>query len=443
MGSVRETIRSKDVMTVVKLGKNSRSVSIVGVGCTPFKDFEEHPETQGIGEGEAFGYAALEAMADAGLEPRDVDFFYHGAANPYLINDCITPNMQVAEWLGMRGKGSVHHSEACCTGYVALEQAVMAVASGTYEVVLSGAVDLASTLPVEHKPSCFRQDFPLSVMIPSLDKIYDRAYGRPLDGAFGVSFDNWINEYGMTYDLTADQIDQALNGLSKSLRRGAVKNELAYFEEDFDQVAKENGFATADEYLTSYYNPKVTQYLRVTGFEKKCDGAAAIVVMPTEKAKAMGLRNTPIEVLGTGASALEAGTVYNEHRATEIAAREVYELTGVSPDEIDLFMCNDFFLASEIVSAEECGYIPRGEAWKYAIDGRTAYDGDKPINPHGGRCNFGHAHGASGIADIYEAVKQMRGQAGGAQLARVPETTFLRGFGGSQNVRCQILRTVA
>ena len=55
---------------MVKLGKNARSVSIVGVGCTPFKDFETHPETQGIGEGEAFGYAALEAIADAGLEPR-------------------------------------------------------------------------------------------------------------------------------------------------------------------------------------------------------------------------------------------------------------------------------------------------------------------------------------------------------------------------------------
>lgn len=80
---------------MVTLGKNMRSVSIVGVGCTPFKDFEEHPETQGIGEGEAFGYAALEAIADAGLEPRDIDFFYHGSANPYLVGDCITPNMQV------------------------------------------------------------------------------------------------------------------------------------------------------------------------------------------------------------------------------------------------------------------------------------------------------------------------------------------------------------
>lgn len=91
---------------MVTLGKNMRSVSIVGVGCTPFKDFEEHPETQGIGEGEAFGYAALEAIADAGLEPRDIDFFYHGSANPYLVGDCITPNMQVADWFGVRAKGS-------------------------------------------------------------------------------------------------------------------------------------------------------------------------------------------------------------------------------------------------------------------------------------------------------------------------------------------------
>lgn len=50
-------------------------------------------------------------LPDAGLEPRDIDFFYHGSANPYLVGDCITPNMQVADWFGVRAKGSVHHSE--------------------------------------------------------------------------------------------------------------------------------------------------------------------------------------------------------------------------------------------------------------------------------------------------------------------------------------------
>ena len=100
-----------------KVGRLARSVSIVGVGCTPFTNFEDHPETKGMSEGDAFGYAALEAIVDAGLEPRDIQYFYHGSANPFMIGDSLTPNMQVAEWFGMRGTGSIHHSEACCSGH--------------------------------------------------------------------------------------------------------------------------------------------------------------------------------------------------------------------------------------------------------------------------------------------------------------------------------------
>ena len=69
----------------MKVGKYARSVSIVGVGCTPFTNFEDHPETKGMSEGEAFGYAAIEAIVDAGLEPRDIQYFYHGSANPFMI----------------------------------------------------------------------------------------------------------------------------------------------------------------------------------------------------------------------------------------------------------------------------------------------------------------------------------------------------------------------
>lgn len=425
---------------MVTLGKQARSVSIVGVGCTPFTNFEDDPQTKGIGEGEAFGYAAQEALVDAGLEASDIDYFFHGSANPFMIGAALTPNMQVADWCGMRGKGSMHHSEACCTGYTSLELAVMAVASGTHDTVLTGAVDLAASLPVDNAPAHMRKDFPLEVMLPSIGYVYDRAYGRPLDSAFGISFDNWINEYAFTYGLSDAQIDQALNSLSKNLRRAAVLNPLGFYDKTYDDVAAEVGMADADAFLTSMMNPKVTQYLRVSGFETKCDGAACCIVMPTEKARALGLH--AVEVLGTGAAAYEGALLNNEHRGTADAAKQVYDYTGVSPDEIDLFMCNDFFLASEIVSAEECGYIPRGEAWRYAIEGRTAFDGDRVINPNGGRCNFGHAHGASGLADIYEAVHQMRGDAGATQMKKVPRTTFLRGFGGGQNVRCQILRTV-
>ena len=74
------------------------------------------------------------------------------------------------------------------------------------------------------------------------------------------------------------------------------------------------------------------------------------------------------------------------------------------------------------------------------MDGRTKFDGDKPINPNGGRTAFGHAHAASGLADFYDAVLQIRGKAADHQVKKQPKTVFLRGFGGGQNVCSVIIR---
>ena len=103
-------------------------------------------------------------------------------------------------------------------------------------------------------------------------------------------------------------------------------------------------------------------------------------------------------------------------------------------------MVNDFIGSSAFLAAEEIGYLPKGEGWKYALEGRLAYDGDKPVNTNGGRTTYGHAFGASGMADIFEAVTQMRGEAGERQVQKKVKHAFLRGFGGAQNVRAIILR---
>ena len=118
------------------------------------------------------------------------------------------------------------------------------------------------------------------------------------------------------------------------------------------------------------------------------------------------LKHRPIEVLGIGSAACEATTPHFEVRATEEAVRQAYELTGLSGDDLDLFYANDFIITSHLVSAEIAGYLPYGEGWKYICEGRTAWDGDKPINTNGGRTSFGHAHAASGLADVYEAIKR-------------------------------------
>ena len=92
------------IMNQTKVNPYMRSVSIIGVGCTPFMYTVDREETNGLKEGELFGYAALKAMEDAGVSPRDVDFYFHGEASPLNGSNYLTPNIQIANWFGMKGK---------------------------------------------------------------------------------------------------------------------------------------------------------------------------------------------------------------------------------------------------------------------------------------------------------------------------------------------------
>ena len=422
----------------VKLGKNMRSVSIVGVGATPFFNGVTNPQYKGLTNGELFGYAALDAMKDAHVEPRDVQYFFHGSANPHVLNNCITPNLQVADWFGMRGKGSLSHSEGCCTGYIALEEAVFAVASGAYDVVLTGCCDQGTGMPDGNTPDHMRTALTTEVLFPDLDSIFDRAYGRYLGGGPGMNHDDWINFYAKENHLSAEQIDDVLNHQAYHFRRAAELCPRAIRRTPYDKLAKDAGYDDVWEYMKSPHNPKMTQYLRTSSDSCVADGAACCIVVPTEIAHKFS--DKPIEVLGTGASVLDAIVPHLEKKATAEAARQVFEMTGLTADDMDLVFVNDFIGSSAFLAAEEIGYLPKGEGWKYALDGRLAFDGDKPMNTNGGRTSYGHAFGASGMADVFEAVTQMRGEAGERQVKKMPKHTFLRGFGGAQNVRSTILR---
>ena len=427
------------MLTNVKLGKTLRGVSIVGIGATPFFNGVENPAYKGITNGELFGHAALAAMKDAGVEPRDVQYFFHGSANPHVLNNCITPNLQVADWFGMRGKGSLSHSEGCCTGYIGLEEAVMAVASGMYDIVLSGCSEQGTGMPDGNTPAFMRVPLTTEVLFPDLDSIFDRAYGRYLGGGPGMNHDDWINYYATENGLTEEQVDDILSHQAYHFRRAATLCPRAIRRTPFEELAKEAGYDDVWEYMKSPYNPKMTQYLRTVSDSCVADGAAAVIVVPTEMAHRFNAK--PVEVLGIGASVLDAIVPHLEKKATAEAARQVYEVTGLTADDMDLLFVNDFIGSSAFLAAEEIGYLPKGEGWKYVLEGRIAYDGDKPMNTNGGRTSYGHAFGASGMADIFEAVTQMRGDAGERQIKKLPKRTFLRGFGGAQNVRAIILES--
>jgi len=415
--------------------KFARGVSIIGVGCTPFMETLLSPETEGLTDGELYGYAALKAMEDAGVSPKDIEFYYHGSASPLNGSNYLTPNMQVAEWFGMRGKASLHHSEACCTGYLAIDVAAQAIASGKYDIVLTGCVEFGDALAIQGKPSHIRESFPFEKFQISTDWLNDNAYTRHL--LANIGHDNTAEWYKEKAGLTDDEMDSTLCQLAINARHNAMNNPLAIDHKLYEDVAKEAGFDDVMAYMKSSRNPKVGAIQRISGLEHKCDGAAAVILCATDLAEKF-TKNKPIEILGIGNSALEASNPLLEVHATREATRQVYQASGLSPEDIDLLYVNDFIITSQLLAAEITGYIPENEAWKYVRDKRTNFDGDKPINPHGGRTAFGHAHAASGLADVYDAVQQLRGTAGATQINKQPKTVFLRGFGGGQNI-CNII----
>ncbi len=417
----------------------SRSVSIIGVGLTPF--FHVSQKYQGISESELFAYAAREAFRDCGVNPRDVGHYYFANSVPNINLDQVVPGATIQDWAGLRGIGGTFHAEGCGSGYYALDLAVKDVASGAHDIVLTGCAEFADSYTDKSGPGYARRTAPMDEIMSTVNGIYDKLYTRGFF-SWGAIFDNMASKYSLDNNLTLEQMDEIQTAIVINSRRNAEINPKAVnYQRPLLDEAKEAGFDDVKSYMSSpIHNPRTGHFARAKFNCDECGGGGVLILCPTDMARQF--TDKPIEVYTSECCTREALQPYLEYQTTEDTVRLLYKNSDVTPSDIDLFYCNDFVIASELVAPEICGYIPKGECYKYFLEGRTCYDGDKPISPNGSRAGFGHANSVSGIADIYDAVKQMRGEAGAHQVKKTPKTTMIRGFGGGQNISISVLKSL-
>jgi acetyl-CoA acetyltransferase len=122
-------------------------------------------------------------------------------------------------------------------------------------------------------------------------------------------------------------------------------------------------------------------------------------------------------------SAFRTGGLWNhetEHawgfELAHATSEQAYERAGIGPEEIDMFEVHDAFTIGEIVTTEALGLAKEGEGALLAQTGHTSIGGRQPVNPSGGLLSRGHPLGATGVAQVVEAVWQLRGDAGGRQV---------------------------
>jgi acetyl-CoA acetyltransferase len=389
-------------------------VVVAGVGMTPFGKFMER-SVRSLAE-----EAVREALADAGIEPKDVQTAYFANAVSGLITGQEMIRGQVAlRHTGLLGIPLFNVENACASAASAFHLAWMAVASGLYDVALAVG---AEKLTHPDKSRSFRA-IGAAVDLEQLRDLETRvaAPGEQKGGGAGETKSFFMDIYAA---MTREYM-RASGATAEDFADVAVKShEFAAL----NPRAQFRNRVTREEVLNSRI---VSPPLTVMMCSPIGDGAAAAVLCSEKAARRLGIRQ-PIRVR---ASVLVSGRDRspNEPGAVERAARRAYEIAGIGPEEVQVLEVHDAAAPAELMTYEDLGLCPKGGGPELLRSGATRPGGRHVVNPSGGLISKGHPIGATGIAQITEIVDQLRGRCGARQVegARVGLTENGGGFLGT------------
>jgi acetyl-CoA C-acetyltransferase len=191
-------------------------------------------------------------------------------------------------------------------------------------------------------------------------------------------------------------------------------------------------------------NYPLTQYMFCTPDE----GAAAVVMCRADIAQRFTAKPVyvrAVEIRTRRYGAYEVNTTYSpvgeDVSPTVYAARAAFEKAGVAPEDVDVIQLQDTDAGAEVIHMAEAGFCADGEQEKLLADGATEITGAMPVNTDGGLIANGEPIGASGLRQVHEIVRQLRGEAGDRQVPRTPRVGFAQVYGAPGTAAATILTT--
>ncbi|MCI4342785.1 MAG: 3-ketoacyl-CoA thiolase [Thermoplasmata archaeon] len=342
------------------------------------------------------------------LRSEDVDSLFLGAAEPerFAFQSHVAPF--AAEQMGLRPHRIIQRTElACASGQSAIRSAYAAIASGLSDVAVAVGVEKMNL------PSMAEAN---TAMASVMDRAWDGPHGATAPPFFAMVAQRHQLEYGTT--------DDQLAAVSEKNHRFANSNpEAQFYEKTFSR-----------EKLARL--PLVAPPLRLGDCSSMTDGAAAVVLVAADRARAYTDR--PAWIRGTGQysdfhNLANAGSL-TDWVGLKHAAREAFGRAGIGPDDVDFAEIHDCFTISEIVEYEMFGWAEPGKGGPFASEGQGDIGGKLVVNPRGGLLGCGHPLGATGIAQAVEVYRQMSGAAPAARTVPDPEWGLVHNLSGSANV---------
>ncbi len=374
-----------------------RDVSIIGIGQTPVGEHWERSLRH-------LAYDAIKAaMRDAGVEKADALYVGNMLAGEISGQSHLGP--LIADFAGLRGIEAIKVEGACGSGAAAVRMGYLAVASGLQDIVICAAVEKMTDDVGNQLTSGLAQ---------AADADYEVIHGISFVALNALLMRRYMYEYSVDHEDFA--------GFSINAHANAVGNPNAMFRRPITPEAFKKAGMVADP-------------INLLDSSPMADGAAAVILCPTEQAREFTDNGVRIAASAMATDSLSVHDRYDPLwlQAAQDSAGRAYRQAGVGPDDIDLFELHDAFSVMAALSLEASGFAERGKGWQLAVDGDIRPDGRIPVCTMGGLKARGHPVGATGVYQIAEAALQLRGEAGDCQIpdARLAMTQNIGGSGAT------------
>jgi acetyl-CoA C-acetyltransferase len=333
---------------------------------------------------------ATEALADAGVEARDVDEMVLGHFNAGFSPQDFTAALMLHASPELRFKRATRVENACATGSAAVHQGIKAIDAKQARVALVVGVEQMTATP---GPEIGRNLLKASYVREEAD----------IEGGFAGIFGKIAGLYFQRY---GDQSD--------ALAMIAAKNHKNGVGNPFAQMRKDLGYAFCR--TESEKNPIVAGPLKRTDCSLVSDGAAAVVLADIDTALAMK-------------QAVVFRATAHAQDFLPMSKRDILKFEGCAQawaralggaklalDDLSLVETHDCFTIAELIEYEAMGLAPEGQGARAVAEGWTHKDGRLPVNPSGGLKAKGHPIGATGVSMHALAAMQLTGNAGDMQV---------------------------
>lgn len=368
------------------------SIAIVGAADT------EVGVVPGMSPMELCVDAALKAMADAGIARSQIDGLLtcNSMAQPVLYHA-----EAMAEYLQIFPRYCTSVNTGGGTTFTLLHHAASAIATGMADTILIAMADsLRSGMSREQA---------LAVQSSTGHPEFEQPFGLPVPAYYALIARAHMARYG----TTGAQFAEA----AVSCRAHAARN----------PTAQKRDLITVDDVLASRM---IADPLHLLDCSLVSDGGSAIIVTAAERAGDFPHR--PVYLLGVGEGHGHEH-VSQAHDLTASAAadagRRAYDMAGLGPGDMDLAQLYDCFTPTLLIQLEDLGFCDKGEGGALLQSGATRPGGALPVNTHGGMLSHCHPGNPGAMYALTEAVWQLRGSAGGRQVADA-EVALVHAQGG-------------